>query len=166
MNSNFLTAIHILSYLAFPGNGGAPAAHIVSFVRYASHGGVLVTSDEIAGVLNTNPVVIRRLLAQLRRAGLVISIRGKAGGYQLQRPATEISLLDAFLAVAGDQVDFFALAHRNNRPGCSPIANSLQESLQPVFAQSLARLQQDLSGHSIAQVLSEAFVRLENVPAS
>ena len=92
MSGNFLTAIHIMTYLAYPGNAGAPAAHIVSFVAYAG-GTKLVTSDAIAGILNTNPVVVRRLVRQLRAAGLVSSIRGKTGGYQLERPATDISLL-------------------------------------------------------------------------
>ena len=80
MNGNFLTAIHIMTYLAYPGNAGAPTAHIVSFMKYAENGVVRVTSDEIAGVLNTNPVIIRRLVGQLRKAELVISLRGKAGG--------------------------------------------------------------------------------------
>lgn len=54
MSSNFLTAIHIMRYLAYPGNAGAPAAHITSFVAYAGQTDALVTSDQIAGVFNTN----------------------------------------------------------------------------------------------------------------
>ena len=161
MSGNFLTAIHIMTYLAYPGNTGAPADHIVSFVGYVDRGSTLVTSDEIAGVINTNPVIIRRLLAQLRRAGLVSSVRGKTGGYQLERPAADISLLDVFLAVEGDRVDFFALAHRDNRTGCSAIAESIQQTLHPIFVQSLNALKQDLSQYSIAEVLHSSLTRLE-----
>ena len=157
MNSNFLTAIHIMTYLAYPGNAGAPGSHVVTFVNYACNG--LVTSDEISGVLHTNPVIIRRLLAQLKKAGLAISTRGKTGGYQLARPASEISLLDVFLAVEGDRVDFFALAQRDNKP-CSPITDSLQQTLHPIFARSLDALKQDLSRYSIAEVLNTSLERI------
>lgn len=163
MNGNFLTAIHIMTYLAYPGNAGAPAAHIVSFVTYAEGGRPLRTSDDIAGVLGTNPVVIRRLLKQLRDAQLVTSNRGKTGGYQLAKAATDISLLDIFLAVEGDRVDFFALAHRDNRPDCSPIANSIQQTLHPIFAQSLTALKEDLNRYSVAQVLDTSLARLGSV---
>lgn len=163
MSSNFLTAVHIMTYLAHPGTVDtlAPTEHIRSYLAYADHGLKLVTSDKIAGVLSTNPVIIRRLVQQLRSAGLVKSVRGKTGGYQLARPATDISLLDVFLAIEGERVDFFALAHRDNRPGCSDIANSIQQSLRPIFAQSLNALKQDLSHYSIAQVLGSALTRLE-----
>ncbi len=163
MSGNFLTAIHIMTYLAYPGNAGAPAKHIISFVGYAGNGGMLVTSDEIAGVLNTNPVIIRRLLIQLRKVGLVVSLRGKAGGYQLERPAADISLLDVFLAVEGDRVDFFALAHRDNRPHCSPIAGSIQQTLRPIFAQSLDALKQDLGRYSITDVLNTSLANLDEM---
>jgi Rrf2 family protein len=162
MNSNFLTAIHILTYLAYPGNAGAPADFVIKFVSYAGNGNALVTSDEMAGVLDTNPVVIRRLLAQLRTAGLVASLRGKTGGYQLERPAATISLLDVFLAVEGDQVDFFTLAQRDKRTGCGPIANSIQQTLHPIFAHSLDTLKQGLSGYSIQEVLNQSLDRLRN----
>ena len=161
MNGNFLTAIHIMTYLAYPGNAGAPAAHITTFVVYANGTIPWVTSDEIANVLSTNPVVIRRLVRQLRSAGLVSALRGKTGGYQLARPAADISLLDVFLAIEGDRTDFFALAHRDNRPGCSPIANSIQQTLHPIFAQSLTALKKDLSRYSIAEVLNSSMSRLE-----
>lgn len=161
MNSTFLTAIHIMTYLAYPGNEGAPARHIESFVAHAGNAGPLVTSDQIAGVLNTNPVVIRRVVRQLRDAGLVATVRGKTGGYKLDRSAADISLLDVFLAIEGDRVDFFALAHLDDREGCSPIANSIQQTLHPIFAQSLAVLKENLSRYSIAELLDASLARLQ-----
>ncbi|MBC8152439.1 MAG: Rrf2 family transcriptional regulator, partial [Bacteroidetes bacterium] len=108
-----------------------------------------------------NSVVVRRLVGQLRDAELVTTLRGKTGGYQLQRSASDISLLDVFLAIEGDRSDFFALANRDDRPGCSPIANSIQQTLHPIFAQSLAALKQDLGRCSIAELLTTSLVRLE-----
>ena len=58
-----------------------------------------VTSDFLASSVNVNPVVIRRLLQQLKKAGIVKVIRG-SGGTDVQKPLDEISLLDIYNAVA------------------------------------------------------------------
>lgn len=42
---------------------------------------------------------LEQIFAQLRKADLVVSIRGRAGGYRLARPATEISIADVMVAV-------------------------------------------------------------------
>jgi DNA-binding IscR family transcriptional regulator len=57
------------------------------------------TSEQLASCLPTHPVVIRRLLAQLHKAGLVRSTRGHGGGSQLARDAAAITLHDIYLAV-------------------------------------------------------------------
>jgi DNA-binding IscR family transcriptional regulator len=64
VNCRFTVAIHVLCLLA------------------AQHPQPL-TSEFIAGSVNTNPVVIRRLLGSLRRAGLVKSQPGVSGGWEL-----------------------------------------------------------------------------------
>lgn len=57
------------------------------------------TSEQLASCLPTHPVVIRRLLAQLHKAGLVRSTRGHGGGSLLARDAAAITLHDIYLAV-------------------------------------------------------------------
>ncbi|EAB7134061.1 transcriptional regulator, partial [Salmonella enterica subsp. enterica] len=52
------------------------------------------TSEQLASCLPTHPVVIRRLLAQLHKAGLVRSTRGHGGGSQLAHDAAAITLHD------------------------------------------------------------------------
>ena len=58
----------------------------------------VLRSEDIAFSVRTNPVVIRRVLARLHRAGLVQSIRGKAGGFKLARDPKKITGLDRFWA--------------------------------------------------------------------
>jgi Rrf2 family protein len=79
-SSRLSVAVHALVYLDDPG-------------------GRAITSTEIARSVNTNPVVIRRVLARLVRAGLVTGGSGAAGGYRLARPAGEITLWEAYQAV-------------------------------------------------------------------
>ena len=79
-NSRLAVAIHILTLLSFREGGQ-------------------ITSEYIASSVVTNAVVIRRILGMLRKAGLVTSLKGNTGGWQLARPMDQISLLDAHAAV-------------------------------------------------------------------
>ncbi|MFN3172039.1 MAG: Rrf2 family transcriptional regulator [Hyphomicrobiales bacterium] len=57
------------------------------------------TSATIAKHNDTNDVVVRRVLGLLRKAGLVVSEKGHAGGWKLAKPAEEITLADIYLAL-------------------------------------------------------------------
>ncbi|WP_240231562.1 RrF2 family transcriptional regulator [Devosia lacusdianchii] len=58
-----------------------------------------ITSATLATCLMTNPVVVRRVLGELREAGLVASTKGHDGGWRLLRPAGEISLRAVYAAM-------------------------------------------------------------------
>ena len=74
-NSQFAIAVHVLTILARSGDER-------------------VKSDYIARSVNTNPVVIRRLLSNLQEAGLVVSQVGAAGGTSLHKQPKDIYLSD------------------------------------------------------------------------
>jgi len=57
------------------------------------------TSAEIADHAGTNAVVVRRVLGRLRKAGLLISEKGHAGGWRLARAPSAITLADVYLAL-------------------------------------------------------------------
>jgi DNA-binding IscR family transcriptional regulator len=77
------------------------AAHAMAMVAVAESGGDgPVTAPELAFSIGTNPVVVRRLAAQLRDAGLVEVARGAGGGVRLARPPDQITLAD--IAIATD----------------------------------------------------------------
>lgn len=63
------------------------------------------TSETIAGMIGTNPVVVRRMMAGLRVAGIVTSAKGHGGGWELTLPLQRITLLDVYRA-AGDPALF------------------------------------------------------------
>src|SRR4030095_11187093 len=75
----------------------AVAVHILALMVGADE--EPIKSDHMAGSVNTNPVVIRRILCSLSRAKLVNSKTGAAGGSRLTRKASQISLLDVYRAV-------------------------------------------------------------------
>lgn len=58
-----------------------------------------ITSATLATCLMTNPVVVRRVLGELREAGIVASAKGHDGGWRLLRPASAISLRQVYAAM-------------------------------------------------------------------
>ena len=58
-----------------------------------------VTSDFLASSINTNPVIIRKILSQLKNAGLITVARG-TGGITPTRPITEITFYDVYQAIS------------------------------------------------------------------
>ena len=58
-----------------------------------------LTSETIGKMLNTNPVVVRRMMSGLRERGYVQSEKGHGGGWVLTRPLSELTLLDVYQAL-------------------------------------------------------------------
>ena len=57
-----------------------------------------VTSEFLAGSTNVNPVIVRKILGQLKAAGLVEVARG-SGGASIAKPLNEITFRDIYRAV-------------------------------------------------------------------
>ncbi len=120
-NSRFAVATHIMLTVATMKSG----AH-----GTAVGGDGLVCSSVIAASVNTNPVVVRRLVAELAKAGLVVSQQGKGGGVRLARPASRITLFDIYQAIGEDPV--FAFNPNAPNPKC-PLSVKMLGVLAPVF---------------------------------
>jgi Rrf2 family protein len=114
-NSQFSIAVHVLTVIA---KGGRDER---------------VKSDRIARSVNTNPVVIRRLLSNLQDAGLVISQVGAAGGTSLAKLPKDIRLSEVYKAVSCGEV--FALPPNEPDQDC-PVGKNM--------AAFLCRLQKEI----------------------
>src|SRR3989344_5706303 len=73
------------------------------------------TSEAMAQAMQTNPVVVRRLMAGLRYAGFVSSAKGHGGGWVLSCPLTDITLRDIYEALGAAPPH--GGGHRGGRPG-------------------------------------------------
>ena len=72
-----------------------------------------VTSDLLAGSINTNPVIIRKILSQLKGAGLITVARG-TGGITVNKPLEEITFFDVYQAI--EPVENGSLFHFHDAP--------------------------------------------------
>lgn len=126
----------------------AVATHICAVL--ARSGDRPATSEWIAGSVNTNPVVVRRLLAALARAGLVISQRGAAGGSLLARPPATITGLDIHRAVDGP--DDPPLHRQTPNPAC-PVGANIVPVLTEIFERAERAREAELASTTLADVL-------------
>ncbi len=111
------------------------------------------TSEFLAGSVNTNPVVIRRILGQLKAAGLVTVDRG-TGGVAPTRPFSEITLLDVFRAVEPLENGRLFSVHANPNADC-PVGRNIHRVLAPVLGEAQAALEKSLESHTLADVIRE-----------
>lgn len=86
-----------------------------------------MTSDFMAGSIGTNPVIIRKLLQQLKTAGLIEVSRG-TGGVTITRPLKEITFLNIYHAVECNPGDELFRFHENPNQEC-PIGRNIHHVL-------------------------------------
>lgn len=87
------------------------------------------TSGTIARMLDTHPVVVRRMLAPFRERGFVESIRGPGGGWRLVRPLDAITVRDVHETLPG--APLVALGITRDHPRC-PVERAVEAGLSPL----------------------------------
>jgi Rrf2 family protein len=132
-SSRFTVGIHILTLLAY---GGDEA----------------VTSEYIAGSVNTNAVVVRRLMSLLRAAKLVTSQCGPGGGWHLNRPPQCITLRDVYIATEGGTL--FPMHTNPPNPRC-PVGSTIQVALSARFDAARGALERQLQQTTIADLVQQ-----------
>ncbi len=145
-NSRFAVAVHVLTALAYRG----------------ARGGVWTSSEKLAESIRTNPVVARRAVSALARAGLVEAQPGRGGGARLARDPADVTLAAVYRAVAGgsDSADGVlapgVLAPNPNPPNrhC-PVSCAVPRALAPVFAAVEDAVEQALGRTTLADVVAQ-----------
>lgn len=130
VNQQFTFAVHILTALAFADE--------------------TMDSQELAVSVNTNPVVIRRLLLDLRRAHLVETYTGKNGGTKLSKKPAEISLLQVYDAVQPRPV--IAINERKAYRKCQ-VSCAMREIMSGVAAGAEEAVREHLRGITLQKLL-------------
>ena len=119
-----------------------------------------VTSDFLAGSINTNPVIIRKILTQLKNADLIEVARG-TGGITVNRPLSEITFYDVYQAIEpvenGDLFHF----HESPNPEC-PVGRNIHTLLDGKLKSAQDAMEDELKKHTLENLNNEAFDLIAN----
>lgn len=133
VNSRFSVAIHILSLIATTSDKSQ------------------LTSDFMAGSVNTNPVVVRRMIGTLKKAGLLSSQTGIAG-YELLVEPKDLTLLAIYQAIDGPE-QLFAI-HDEPNPACM-VGRKIQHTLEGVYTSIWHAMEEQLQAQTLQDVLDQ-----------
>jgi DNA-binding IscR family transcriptional regulator len=131
-----------------------------------------VTSEVLAKAIDTNPVVVRRIMAGLREQGYVRSEKGHGGGWTLACDLSKVTLRDIYTALGSPSL--LAIGNRTEAPGClieQAVNAALNQAFEDAEALLLARLGQVTLAMLSADLHERIIARggshhLENVHAS
>jgi DNA-binding IscR family transcriptional regulator len=115
-----------------------------------------LTSEYIAGSVNTNPVVIRRLLGVLRQAGLVRSQPGVSGGWMLVPDPATVTLGRLYQIVNPGTV--FSMHARPPNPRC-PVGGNIQRGLSLHYHKAQTAMEAELARSTLADVLKDVLAK-------
>ena len=109
-----------------------------------------VTSDFLAGSINTNPVIIRKILTQLKNAGLITVARG-TGGITVNRPLSEITFFDVYQAIEPmENGDLFRF-HESPNPEC-PVGRNIHRLLDEKLKAIQDSMENKMKEYSLADL--------------
>ena len=109
-----------------------------------------VTSDFISKSTNVNPVIIRKILLQLRNAGLIEVARG-TGGTTITRPLSEITFLDIYRAVECVEDNTLFHFHENPNEKC-PVGRNIHNVLDDKLQRVQAAMERELRSITLEDV--------------
>jgi len=116
------------------------------------------TSETIARMLETNPVVVRRTMGLLRDKGYVTSDKGHNGGWSLAKPLAEITLLDIHQALGSQSV--FSIGLATDNPTCL-VEQAVNQALEKAFDEAQQLLLQRLESITVASLADDFDARYQ-----
>lgn len=135
------------------------AVHILACIDYfkSTH---QLSSDFIAASVGTNPVVIRRLLGQLKKAGLVNVTRGGQGEASMAKPLDQITLYDVYKAVDSVNEDELFHFHENPNPNC-PVGRNIHHALDGRLRTAQEAMENSLKSMKLSDVVGDTEACIE-----
>ena len=118
-----------------------------------------MTSDFMAASIGTNPVIVRKLLQQLKAAGLIEVSRG-TGGVTVTKPLNEITFLDIYKAVECTPDEELFHFHENPNQAC-PVGRNIHHVLDDKLAKVQEAMEKELAAITLADVKRDIALAIE-----
>jgi Rrf2 family transcriptional regulator, repressor of oqxAB len=128
----------------------AMAVHALALLSQDEKG---MSSDFMAGSINTHAVFLRRVLRLLARAGLIVAQEGRRGGYRLCRPAASISLAEVYRVIEPEG----PIAPSPCEPSAlCPVGSGMRAAFAAAAASARAGMEAALARQTVADVARTA----------
>lgn len=118
-----------------------------------------MTSDFMAASIGTNPVIVRKLLQQLKAAGLIEVSRG-TGGVTVTKPLSEITFLDIYKAVECTPDEELFHFHENPNQAC-PVGRNIHHVLDDKLEKVQEAMERELAAITLADVKRDIALAIE-----
>lgn len=112
-----------------------------------------ITSDFLANSINVNPVIIRKILSQLKDAGLIEVKRGP-GGAAIAKPLDKITFFDVYRSVDCIEENTLFHFHENPNPNC-PVGKNIHQVLDDKLLRIQTAMEQELKSITLADLNSD-----------
>jgi Rrf2 family protein len=122
---------------------------MLHILLHMAHAGRQVTSEDLARMLQTNPVLVRRTLAGLREKGLVAAEKGHGGGWVIAKPLEAITLYDVYEGLG--EPALFAIGHRSEDSRCL-VERAVNAALDQTLAEAQALVLERLKAVTLAEL--------------
>ena len=109
-----------------------------------------ITSDFLASSINVNPVIIRKILSQLKDAGLIEVKRGP-GGATIARSLEDITFFDVYQSVECIEENTLFHFHENPSPDC-PVGKNIHYVLDDKLIRVQTAMEQELKSITLADM--------------
>lgn len=117
-----------------------------------------VTSQDLSKMMDTNPVVVRRTMAGLRKHGYVQSEKGHGGGWTLSCDLAKVTLQDIYTAVGSPSL--LAIGNRTETPECL-VEQAVNATLQQTFDEAEELLLARLGEVTLAMLSADCHKRIK-----
>lgn len=124
-----------------------------AMIELASRNTACVSIRDIAAARNCSVKYLEQIFKQLKKAQLLISIRGKDGGYQIAKDPEEITAKDIILAVEEKLDPVVCLSHTCTRSGIcrtQPVWMGMQEQIYKVLESKTLKYLTDIYRNEVS----------------
>lgn len=127
------------------------AVHILAAVEFFG-GGKRVTSEFLASSIGVNPVIVRNLIGDLKKAGL-IDVKMGPGGASILKPLAEVTFYDVYAAVEKHKDELFRF-HGSPNPKC-PVGRNIHAALDGRLSEVQREFEDDLKRCKVGDVVRD-----------
>ncbi|UOE94727.1 Rrf2 family transcriptional regulator [Alkalihalobacillus sp. LMS39] len=125
--------------------------HILTLIEMNKEG--RNSSEFIASSINTNPVVVRKLIGMLKKEGLV-EVRPGIAGAKIAKDVADITLLDVYKAVNVVQENELFSIHDKPNPKCV-VGKNIQATIEPIFTAAQLAMEKVLGNVTLKDVIDD-----------